>query len=262
MKKFRAKIALILVLSLTLAVAIPALAAQTTKITGMYEAPAIEVVIPTAAQAVINPFGLPQQITADDGRSDLGAIGTTGDKTIVTRPLVGYNMSKYDLKISANVTAATEKGDFKFAAAKLNKEGVVNFEIKTNDYTLAAGDTKWFLGNTDRTKSLNQLDGAGVVGALDSWAQSASPATGTISITNAANLPTTAAECTIKAATSVTDPATNRVTMRPDKESIFFARLNGDVEKKPLDANGKALEWTTRDGMDVTVAWTIELDLP
>lgn len=264
MKKFRAKIALILVLSLTLAVAIPVLADQTTKITGKYEAPAIEVVIPTTASAVINPFGLPVQVLAEDGRTPLGYVGEDGTSLVVTRPLAGYNASLFDLDVSASVVG-TPKGGLTLdgtAGAVTTKKSVINFEMKTNTYELDSDTYTWYYNaadaKTNKDKVIGQLDGALILGALnEAWSGQQTVQVGTTA--------TSVPAITVKKGEEVED-ALGRKTIEPADDGIFFARLSGEVAEEPnaVDSKGNEIttekvKWAALDGVDVNIAWTIKL---
>lgn len=260
MKKFRAKIALILVLSLTLAVAIPALAAQSTKITGKFEQPEIEVVIPTTATAVINPYKLPVTVYAEDGKSRIDEVGA--GLPVATRPLIGYNASKFPLEISASVVG-TPKGDLTLngtLGSVTTKQSVINFDLKKNDYTTVA-DTWYYnaaAAKQHKTTAIGQLDGAFVVNAFNNaW-------TGCYSV-QVDTSPKPVKGITVDAANNTGDDS--KPVYEPKLTSVFLARLSGEVAEDPwaVDSKGDAsttekAPWTTRDGVDVTVAWTIKLD--
>lgn len=260
MKKFRTKIALILVLSLTLAVAIPALAAgQSTKITGKYEETTIEVVIPTTATAVINPYKFGVPIYADDGETRLGAIGE--GEEVVTRPLIGYNMSEFDLKVGATVVG-TEKGALTLGTtADSGKRVQIDFEIKQNDYETGF-DGWYYTVDAAEKKSkevIGQFNGKYVVAALNkTWSDKKF-----VTVKNANDAPNgveLAADDGIKLAKAEEKKVGTQMELQPKPASIFFARLTGDVATHPV-IEGQKVEWDKKDGVDVTIAWTIEADV-
>lgn len=248
MKKYRKKIALILVLALTLAIAIPALAAPTkTVIDGVYEDPDIQVVIPTAGEAVINPYSLPVKVNADDGTTLLGSV--TKVSQVATRPLVGVNLSEIDLSVGATVSG-TVTGNFKFATSAPSKTstaktGLVYLEVKASPDDLSYG-----VSSDTATTICNGFDGTAVLDALNNWAlpakYSASDKDKVIVNTKAV---TKTGMCTIKAGT---DSDGDNVIDTPDAGGYFLARLNGNVAQKPKE------EWVVADGFTANITWVFE----
>ena len=102
---------------LVMALAAPAFATSTagysTVIDGQYVAAEIDVTVPTTAQAFINPYALPvnlSKIASDnstDGNAKPGAeaSGSILNQQIVTEPMFISNRSEVDLAVSATVTA-------------------------------------------------------------------------------------------------------------------------------------------------------------
>lgn len=277
MKKYRTKIALIAALALLLTAAIPALAATTTKITGKYEDPDIQVLIPTAGEAVINPFGLAVKVTLDrpDGvRRELD----TGNQ-IATRPLVGVNLGGHDLQIGAKVTAE-ERGDFTFTSKTIDvanektKAGKVYFQLRKPteidatyrlEMDTSYDETTWEQSVTvDDTTICNGIkytsDSAptttGVKAVLEGWQGSvlnaytapvAGAAGGDILI--GSNKPQNDNMVTIQKA----DPTTHKpVCTSTTQDSYFVARLAGEVAKFPEE------DWKPADGFNATVTWIIQ----
>lgn len=257
MKKNRKKIALILALSLTLMASISALAGQTTKITSRYEIPPIEVVIPTAGRAVINPFNLPVDIKADDGKTLIGTPWTNAGQ-IVTKPLVGYNMSGFALKVGATVLGEPT-GDFKLVDTDpttddtiTTKSGQVYLEVQasTSDLGYVLGqDTK-----TSPTTTIGGLTGTTVSSALQGWAQT--PYTDAdYQLLVGRSAATKRGMCEIAAATTATTTAPDGSTITgtgPDTNGYFMARLCGKVVAVPKE------DWVPTDGLDATITWIIE----
>lgn len=248
MKNNRKKIALILVLALTLAIAIPALAAQTTRVVGKYEVPAIEVIIPTSGQAVINPYKLPIKIMADD-QSTIGNLKNAGQ--IATRPLVGVNLSEVDLDIGATVVGEAT-GDFILTAeAPANtvktKSGQVYLDLANANYDLGYDTT--IAGSS--TAVCGGFNATAVMSALEGWTEADynkdSPATNHLLVSARAD--SKQHMVTIKAMTdSDSDGAVDTIP----SDGYFMARLIGKVTVMPTE------EWTVRDGVNTTITWIIE----
>ena len=121
MKKYSKKVALILALALTLAMAIPALATQT-NIQGAYTATGDQVINVaisggSTVRAMLNPGGFTADIYDIEGDVESGVIGRLEPSgEITTMPIVGINMGGSPVKIRATVTGALN-GNFKFASS-------------------------------------------------------------------------------------------------------------------------------------------------
>ncbi len=240
MRKYSKKIALILVLALTLAVAIPVLATDTV-ITGRYKEIKLEVVLPSSTTAIINPYGLPVEIKSDSGAS-LGKV--TGNQIVADKPLVGYSLCEVDLDVKATITGEAQ-GDFRLATAAplatdTTKSGLVFFEMK------AVSDLGYTL--TPDANAIGSLDGAKVYNELNTWGKTQYAASnknqvlvGTRAVTTEDPL------CTLKAGTK----DANGVVTEPSANGYFVARLNGDVVDTPRE------EWVATDGVNVTITWII-----
>lgn len=103
---------------LTLSLATPAFAASST-ITGAYEAVDLSVTVSNTGNALINPYGLPVDLTHAEGS---GSSATTvvdgtisGEQVTTAAPLTIINESAVALAVSATVTG-TEVGDAKLVA--------------------------------------------------------------------------------------------------------------------------------------------------
>lgn len=99
--------------TLALSLVAPAFAASnnSTVITGAYQDIQIDVTVPAAATAVVNPYGLPIEFTESD---DTTTHEITG-RQITTAPLYIANNTALDLDVSVTVTGKTT-GSLKFSA--------------------------------------------------------------------------------------------------------------------------------------------------
>ncbi len=243
MRKYSKKIALILVLALTLVAAVPVLAKTSdTVITGRYKDIQIEVVVPSSTTAIINPYGLPMDITDDNGAS----LGKVSDNQIITAtPLVGYSMCEVPVDINVTVTGEPQ-GDFRLALEKptttdTTKSGLVYFEIKpVNDLG--------YSGSTD-TNPIGKLVGSKVYTELKNWSKGSYSASATNQVlVGTRAVTTTTPVCKLNAAQTDTN---GKVTGPATTNGYFVARLNGDIVGTPRD------EWVTSDGVNVTISWII-----
>ena len=241
MKKYSKKLALILVLSLTLAIGIPAVAADgTTEITGTYDPPVVAVLLPGNTDAIINPYGLPVDIYADNGNNVVGTMEK--NQIVAATPLAGCNLSKVDLKIgasvigspSANFRLATEKPD----AESTLKTGLVYLEVK-------AVDDLGYTNTPDTSVNIGNFDGAKIVNALNTWAKSTF--TGEEGSDSQVLVKTTAVKKTGLATLKAAD-----ASGAPVSQSYFVARLGSDIVKAPRK------ERAATDKLDVTVTWILE----
>ena len=241
MKKYSKKIALILALSLTLALAIPALA-QDTVINGSYQATEIKVSVPTNATAIINPYALPVTINDDNGAPISKEVENS--QIVVTQPILGYNWGKIPLSVGASVLG-TPKGDFRLALEKpssdtTTKTGLVFFEIKTGvDLGYAT---------TPDTVPLGAFAGEKVVDALNAWTTPAYKSSAKDQILVGTRAASKSEMVTLK--------GVDTTTGEPVQDSCFIARLNGTIVKAPKEA------WVAADGLEVTITWTFEPSTP
>lgn len=246
MKKYSKKIALILALSLVLAIAIPALAADgDTVITGEYAEPVLSIVLPSGdSSAILNPLALPVKVEDSDKTV---VFGTVKDSQIVmTSPLAGYNYGDTDLDIGVSVIGAP-KGSFRLVEAKpgstdTSKSGQIWFEVKS-DVNLGYDVSK----DTTDINYFNHLEIKKIVEAVGTEASAWPTVQYTTTNKYQVLVGTRAAEksnmATIKA---VPDGGTVAA------ENCFVARLNGNIVPKPKEA------WKSSDGVKVTITWNIE----
>lgn len=246
MKKYSKKIALILVLALTLAIAIPVLAANSfeTVIDGKYQDPTIDVVLTTGTiSAVINPYGLPMDLMADDNTTSLGKLKNA--QVVTAKPLVGYSMSEVDLNVGATIIGAPT-GTFKLASEKPESDstantGLVYLEAKTvNDLGYVTG--------SDTTTQIGQLTGSKVLTELNGWAKKDYRESNKDQLLVGTREATQNTLCTLKAATVAADGTKTIAT----SNGYMLARLSGDIVKAPKVA------WVAADGVKVTISWTFE----
>ena len=218
--------------ALALSLAVPAFASNSTNITGTYRAITLAVTVPTTGQAIINPYGLPYELS-EGGPSISGQQITTG------APLLIANRSAVSLSVSATALGQ-EKGTFKFNAADPNtanpvvttKAGFVKMQMFAADGVTEA--------NADDADALNTKFAA--LGA-DSDDPSKDLVVGTASSTMADII-------TLKKA--------NADGELQDGGAAFF-RLSGTVVKTPKAANGTDDDpWTSTDGFAVKLAFTFE----
>lgn len=244
MKKYSKKVALILVLTLVLATAIPALAVgRSTTITGEYEDVEIAVSVPSTISATLNPYGLPVKVFADDTTTEIATLKTPGQ--VATQPIVGANLSDIKLSVGASVTA-TPSGGFSFAQKKedvKNKAGMVWLQMQQVKKDLAYQTTP------DTETAVCGFTGTNVVTQMNSWklpTKYSATDKASLLITSAATGSSKEAMCTLL-------PIKNGA---PDpKGGCFMARLVGDIVKKQSDPDN---DWDVQDGFTLTITWTFE----
>lgn len=248
MKKYSKKIALILVLSLTLAIAIPVLAATDpafqTEIDGKYEAPTIDVVLTNGTvDAIINPYALPVDLKAEDNTTSIGKIKNS--QIVTAKPLVGYSLSEVDLNVGATVIGVPT-GTFRLASEKPEadstmKTGLVYLEAKTvNDLGYST--------SPDTTTYIGSLKGEKILTELNNWAKKDYRESNKDQILVGTRQASQSSMCTLKAATVAADGTKTIATTN----GYMLARLAGDIVKAPTD------EWVAADGVTVTISWTFE----
>lgn len=169
MKKHNKKIALILALALTLALAVPALANQT-NIQGSYTATGKQVINvaitgSSNVKAFLNPNGWDAYLVGKDAET---CVHPSGD--ITTMPIVGVSKGESAVAVRAAITS-TQTGKFKFASSAPSEKstsGVIWLEAKALGrssenpaYNLAK--------DTNTTKVYNDLDAVKVANALNEW---------------------------------------------------------------------------------------------
>ncbi|MCI8538583.1 MAG: hypothetical protein HFF18_07985 [Oscillospiraceae bacterium] len=208
--------------AMALSLAAPAFAAgSSTNITGTYRAITLAVTVPTTGSAIINPYGLPYELS--------DSVNISGQQITTGAPLLIQNRSAVPLSVSASAIG-TVKGDFLFAATApadsvTTKSGHVVVQMFA-----AAGVTE---ANATDTDILNQKFAALPEESADS---SKDIVVGTAAASQDDIL-------TLKAG--------NANGELVDGGAAFF-RLSGSVVKKPTVA------WAATDGFTVKVAFTFE----
>lgn len=174
MKKHNKKIALILALALTLALAIPALANQT-NIQGSYTATGkqvikVEITGSSNVKAYLNPNGWDAYLVKKDtGEWDTSTwLKPSGD--ITTMPIVGVSTGESAVAVRAAVTS-TQAGKFKFASSAPSQKqtsGLIWLEAKA--LGRSSENSAYNLKADATTKSkYYELDAAKVANALNEW---------------------------------------------------------------------------------------------
>lgn len=211
---------------LALALAVPAFASST-NITGTYRAITLNVTVPTTGSAIINPYGLPFDVS---GASVSGQQITTG------APLLVQNKSSVPLSVSASIVS-TVKGAFVF-----------------DDNAITAGET----GNKGNVL-FQMFKAPGVTEANVTDMEAIAPKFAALKDADAlCNTVLTKTDATATPAVPAKEE-NNIVTLKPanangelvDGGAAFF-RLSGTVAKKPTTA------WTTTDGFTAKITFTFE----
>ena len=247
MKKYSKKIALILVLALTLAIAVPVLAAQQTIVTGAYEDPVIDVTITATGEvgAVINPYALPWAVQTDNGTELASKLKNS--QVVVAKPLAAYSMSEVDLKVGAKVLGEVVGDEFRLASEKPEsdstmKSGLVYLEMKTVD-DLGYSNTP------DASLCIGDLEGSKIVAALNDWAREPYMESKANQLLVGTREVSKTGMCTLKAAV---DASGNKLTAPATTGGYMVARLSGDMVKAPT------IPWKATDGVKVTITWIFE----
>jgi hypothetical protein len=226
---------------MTLSLAAPAFAASSSestsnrslKVTGAYQAVAINVVVPTTGTVVINPYALPVEIGKD---ADGAAVKV--QQQIVTKPLVIKNQS--DIKLDMNISATTATtGNLSLATSDISD---ITTETKNSAYVYLQAATTTLEGEKDGD---DLTEGAINAAYKDfKWAD--------LDTTNGIVLK---AGSTAQAVTGIVTLAAN--TMEDDgsfgsytKGAIAFLKFDGSCAQNPKTA------WTTKDGLTCTIAFT------
>lgn len=206
---------------MALSMAAPAFAAETaTNITGTYRAITLNVTVPTTGTAIINPYGLPYDIS---GSTVSGQQITTG------APLLIQNKSAVPLSVSASAIGQV-KGDFLFAAS-----------APADTVTTKSGYVLVQMFAADGVTETNAADTEVLAQKFAALPENSDDSTKDIVVG------TTAASkndiLTLRAGSSDGELV--------DGGAAFF-RLGGKVVKSPATA------WASTDGFTVKVAFTFE----
>lgn len=265
--KFKKVATLALAGAMALSMAVPAFAAESTTnrstaITGAYADVPIDVVVPTTGTVVVNPYGLPIELTKTDGTTKVNLTG----QQITTRPMAIKNQSELDL--TANVTAtATAAGNLKFVAATnvgsttAGNNAFVYLQAQPLD--IATGTTNMTTLAADANTVTDAITDAFVTWAADGATYNAENDLIITDKTGGAkkdNMFTLAAATKVAADATATPAVTAHV--KYNTESIALIRLAGDlspVVKTPWSA-GRAASAddpaVPADGFTVTLAFT------
>lgn len=242
-----------LVLSLTA----PAFAANSSTITGAYEAVDLSVTVSNTGAAIINPYGLPVDLTHVEGT---GASATTeidatisGEQVTTAAPLTIVNGSAVALAVSASVTG-TEVGD-----AKL----VTDLGAGVND---TDGTPKNIVARLEVFAAPGINDS--IIGDLTSTTDSDKYAAQTALNEAFAALKSEDAALTAPVLTDASDATGTLVLREGDADGasqnggVAFFRLAGEVVKNPTDAwteaDATASPAVVGDGFTATIAFTFE----
>lgn len=206
--------------ALALSMAVPAFAAaNTTVISGAYEAVTLSVTVPTTGKAIINPYGLPYKLSAD--------YSVSNQQITTAAPLLIQNKSDVALAVTANLKGQASTG------VTLEADGV------TPDYS----------GVTDKKLhvTFQAFEAAGV--------DTNNATDNDILIPKFIALENGDAKLTGDVTTTAAD-ATGTLVLREGKDNELqnggaaFIRLSGEVAKKAA--------WATTDTFTATIAFTFE----
>ena len=99
-----------LALVMALSLAVPAFASSgTVKVEGSIQMPTINVVLPTTASMVLNPYSMDVKLNPKDT--------TTYDDQVISPVMEVKNMSNIDMQVGIQIAGTKGKGDVKFATA-------------------------------------------------------------------------------------------------------------------------------------------------
>ena len=217
MKFSKRLLSMVLAGALTVAASISAFAVDDTVITGQYRELQIDVTVPADTTALINPYGLPIDLSSVD--PTLGLTSTAGLK-IVNLPMALQNNMSVDLNVGATLTGEV-RGDLRLSAEDIaeddtSKSAFVYLQMMpatATDPDVASIGNEYYTATWpafDATKCLVLQDGR-----------------------------TAAFE----------DP--DGALMKLEKDGkVGLMRLAGNVTKRPRE------DWTTSDGFTATVAYT------
>lgn len=236
--------ALILVVALVLAMAVPVLADTTTEISGTYEEVEVAVSIPSEGTFVINPYELPVSVSSQ--RQELGKLTTAGP--ISCQPMIAYNYGEIEFKANATVTYKTT-GTMKVvddAPDPKKNEAQVWLEVKQP----TSGKYEY---NVDRDSYETKLPIGGVPGKVvlaefNKWTKTtAKPDSGAVALKQDGTAATQANIVDLMPTSAEADNST----------AFALIRLCGAVTKAPTEQ-----PWTDRDGLTVNVSWTFDPVVP
>ena len=227
---------------MTLSLAVPALAEDSTTITGKYTEVELQVTVPGDTNAIINPYGLPTP-TMEDGETVI-----SGEPITTGAPLIISNQSKVDLAVGVKGTITPTTG-VKIVA----NEAAVTVSTPA---TTAQPKNIWvdfeMFAAPDITVD-NETDPSVTNPAYAAL----NKATPDVTFTFATNTDDSAK----------TVEATDTLVLRAGKDETTqkggaaYIRLHGAVAKKPTKTAGSALEddpWVAADGFTAKIVYSFE----
>lgn len=230
--------------ALALSLAVPAFAANETKITGTYKDVTIAVDVPETGLALINPYGLDVEVP-QDGKTDTEAAPkvTISGQKIVTAPMALKNKSAMNLAVNATVLGTIKTGsDMRFAT-----EAIEAGSTAKSAYVYLQAGASTLTGNT------TAVTDAAIATAYAAWAPSPYSASTDIVVGTREATLESGNFAILKAAKMTGAGAFDEYKAG----SIAFVRLSGDCTTSPRGG------WATTDGFEVNVAYTfspIELE--
>lgn len=246
-------------LVMTASLAVPAFAADdtpanTTIITGSYTETVIDVVVPSTATAVINPYGLGTTVTKSDGTTK---VALTGQVITPTQAII--NNTDLDLTVGATVVGEVvlAEGADTASAMKLSATTTkgVGSDPDAEGYVAPATSKSAFVqlqavaapaavttaASTDPTDADTRNDAIIDAGKLDAtWTSAKSVTVGTKAVE----------EGNLVALKKATLDAADGTVKTYNAGSIALFRLTGDCVTSPKNA------WTENDTFKVTVSFT------
>lgn len=219
-----------LALVMALALTIPAFASSgTVKVEGTIQLPTINVVLPTTASMVMNPYSMDVKLNPKDT--------TTVNDQIVSPVMKVTNLSNIDMQVGIQIAGTKGKGDAKFAAAdpstSTDKEAFIYA-------VFAIGDV-----DVNVTDPGNVMADAANVAILEEPAASA--LTGTLKdVTNFETVAGTVADANNTLCATVLDPVSNKQV----------AGDTGVLGFKFFGTTSPVTTWTDKDILGATLSFT------
>lgn len=248
--------------ALALSLAAPAFAASTT-ITGAYEAVDLSVTVSQTGTALINPYGLPVNLTHTEDSEPVVDGTISGEQITTAAPLTIANGSKVALAVSATVTGE-EVGDAKLVS-DLNAGVTTGENAETPKNIVAKFEAFAAPG----------IDGGTIADAATTISGSTTPdeknakyAAETALNEAFAALKSENAVLTAPVLTDASDATGTLVLREGDDDGVAqyggvaFFRLSGQVQKNPTTAwsegDSTASPAVDADGFTATIAFTFE----
>lgn len=211
---------------LALALAVPAFASST-NITGTYRAITLNVTVPTTGSAIINPYGLP---------FDVSGVSVSGQQITTGAPLLVQNKSSVPLSVSASIVS-TVKGAFVFDANEI-----------TQNETGNKGNVQFQMFKAPGVTEANVTDMDVIAPKFAALKDDDALCKTVLTKTDAAATPAVPA---VTQDNIVTLKAADADGALVDGGAAYF-RLSGTVAKKPTTA------WTSTDGFTAKITFTFE----